>query len=145
MLRHRAIKFRLLAAVLIIGIVGFVGLLAFTSETAGEGGLVSPVPPLPGSPPTAVLVESGTIKSGECFVSIQKIIEGPLQVERPVVEGETPPTPFILREVEVINVISACAEKGSDPMIKSSVVTFIVECTREEDLTNSVCTTIQAP
>ena len=144
MLRHKAIKFRLLAAVLIIGIVGFVGLLAFTSEIAGEGGLVTPEVPLPGSPPTAVLVDSGTIESGECFVSIQKVIQGPLQVARPVIEGETPPTPFILREVEVINIISACAEQGNNPEINSSVETFIVECTREEDLTGSVCTTTRS-
>ena len=144
MLKRKSIQFRLLMGALIVVIVGVAGLLAFTSETAGEGGLVTPEPPLPGSPPTAVLVDSGTIGSGECFVSIQTIIEGPLQVERPVVEGETPPTPFILREVEVINVISACAEQGNDPEINTSVETFIVECTREEDLTNTVCTTVRS-
>ncbi len=144
MLRRKSIQYRLVAVALIVAVAGFAVLLAFASETAGDGGLVTPVPPLPGSPPTAISVDSGTIGSGECFVSIQKIIEGPLQVGRPVVEGETPPTPFLLREVEVINVISACAEKGDDPEINSSVVTFIVECTREEDLTGSVCTTIQS-
>ena len=144
MLKHRGIQLRLLTIALIVSVVGFVGLLAFTSETSGEGGLVSPVAPLPGSPPTAISVESGTIGSGECFVSIQRVFEGPLQVERPVIEGETPPTPFLLREVEIINIISACAEQGNNPEINSSVETFIVECTREEDLTGSVCTTTRS-
>ena len=143
MLRRKSIRFRLLMAALVVSVVGVAGLLAFTSETAGEGGLVSPEAPLPGSPPIAISVESGTIGSGDCFVSIQKVFEGPLQVERPVVEGETPPTPFLLREVEVISVISACAEQGNDPEINSSIETFIVECTREEDLTGSVCTTVR--
>ncbi|MCH7766987.1 MAG: recombinase family protein [Acidobacteria bacterium] len=70
-------------------------------------------------------------KAGVGFVSIQKVFQGPLQVDRPVIEGETPPTPFLLREIEIINVISACAEKGNDPEINSSVETFIVECTDE--------------
>ncbi|MCH7653294.1 MAG: hypothetical protein IIB14_06410 [Chloroflexi bacterium] len=144
MLKHRRIQLRLLTVALIVSVVGFAGLLAFTSETSGEGGLVSPVAPLPGSPPIAISVDSGTIGSGECFVSIQKVFEGPLQVERPVIEGETPPTPFLLREVEIINIISACAEQGNDPEINSSVETFIVECTREEDLTGSVCTTTRS-
>ena len=103
MLRRKSIGSRLVAVALIVAVAGLAALLAFASETAGDGGLVTPVPPLPGSPPTAILVDSGTIGSGECFVSIQKIIEGPLQVDRPVVEGETPPTPFLLREVEVID------------------------------------------
>ena len=144
MLKRKRIQLRLLMGVLIVAVVGVAGLLAFTSETAGEGGLVTPTPPLPGSPPIAISVDSGTIGSGECFVSIQKIFEGPLQVERPVIEGEAPATPFVLREVEVINVISACAEQGNNPEINSSVETFIVECTREEDLTNTVCTTVQS-
>ena len=144
MLKHRRIQLRLLTVALIVSVVGFAGLLAFTSETSGEGGLVSPVAPLPGAPPTAISVDSGTIGSGECFVSIQKVFEGPLQVERPVIEGETPPTPFLLREVEIINIISACAERGNDPAINSTVETFIVECIREEDLTGSVCTTTRS-
>ena len=142
MLKRKSVQLRLLTVALIVAVTGIAGLLAFTSETAGEGGFATPEPPLPGSPPTAIAVESGTIGSGECFVSIQKIIEGPLQVERPVIEGETPPTPFILREVEVINIISACAEQGNDPKINSSVETFVVECTREEDLTGTVCKTV---
>ena len=89
MLKHKSFQLRLLTVALIVAVVGFAGLLAFTSETSGEGGLVSPVPPLPGSPPTAILVDSGTIGSGECFVSIQKVFQGPLQVDRPVIEGET--------------------------------------------------------
>ena len=88
-----------------------------------------PPPPAEAQQPI-VMVESGVIGKDECFITVQKSLEGQVQ------DGD------VLREIEIITVISACAaDDGSGISVETSVETFIVACVKDGLLSGAQCVT----
>ena len=94
-------------------------------------------------PPSQVHTESAVVARGECFVTTQKTLEGPILIT--VTQPGSGTLPNLLREVEIITVISACHtglfDGPSDRIIASNVDTIVVVCVKPEDLSSADCTT----
>ncbi|NQW20107.1 MAG: thrombospondin type 3 repeat-containing protein [Chloroflexi bacterium] len=89
-----------------------------------------PVPPVPDPSGPIVLVESGVVGNDQCLVTVQKSVQSPVQ------DGD------IVRDVEIVTVISSCVDKdGSTMTVDTSIESFIVTCEKDELLLNIVCTT----
>ncbi len=120
-----------------------------------------PTPPLPPPPSTPVVTtETAVLVDGECFVTTQKELEGPVAGR-----GRSGLDEEAAREIEIIKVISACADRhprpgGSDTKdghdngehnngrhrgpfshVHTRVETFIVQCVKGLDLSFAECLT----
>lgn len=136
---------------LILGVAALGGLLvslAISSPAAATPQetpqLSAPLQTVPAEP--RVETNSGVVSQGECFVTTQKALEGPILIT--VTQPITGTLPNLLREVEVIKVISACHtgtgqsdEPASRTPIVSRVETIVVICVKPEDLSSAECTT----
>ena len=143
----------LVVLLVIVAVVG--GLVAFSTLSSTAEAQVAGPSREPGSPmaPERPIVglQSGVVGLGECFVTTQKSLEGPVLATEDTLEG-----PF-LQEMEIIKVISACNGGpffvgmcedmlcgGWLPGVNfvfSNIETFTVSCRKDPQLRDANCFT----
>lgn len=152
-----------------IALVGLAAYAAFPSGASGQGPgpTDSTGPTDPALPSPVITVQSDVVGPGECFVTTQKELEGPVLAEEeifePLLDADGEPVlddqghPIfvstgefrdVLREIEIIKVISACNIAGLVDFelmgygtVQSNVEVFIIECGKDPDLRGAHCKT----
>ena len=133
--RGRTVMFSIvgLAVVAILAMVFTTGSGSSAPALDSHLGLRSPI----------VNVESGIVGKGECLVTVQKTLEGPVTVQKTLDEAGGSVMVGSLNEIEIIKVISSCLgakdKKNPDPKVVTTVETIIIACTKAYDLSLAKC------
>ncbi|MBI4305202.1 MAG: hypothetical protein HY678_02685 [Chloroflexi bacterium] len=139
-----------LVVALALAIASLLVYAAFVTPAAAQqpdkGPATGPQAPSDPALRPVIATESGVVAPGECFVTTQKEMEGPVKsvLEIRDREGNIIEEREVLREMEIIKVISACASQirageGPPTTVSSKVETFVVQCFKHTDLSGGDC------